>query len=154
MGLFDFVRDTVDQFRYPDQHPEAWSRSYKSEKQRRARRTNSCKVDREGMHVIFYGEWFKESNIDRSSLDTSVYQVFNREGIRKFRYTTIKLDMVREGLTVLRWVADGDRIKGKKVLRVSRSKDHSDLAYLEWVLAKVINHLDQVHELDEFKCHS
>lgn len=126
MGLFDFVRETVDQFRYPDQYPEAWSK-----KKTKKTKSDSYLFKKESMTMVFFGEWFKDCGI-RRGLDDIIEDALVHHSLYNINRIVIKFDMVEEGLVVMRYRdTHHGNIKGKKVIRM---KGSSEQEYLSKVL--------------------
>lgn len=128
MGLLDFVRETVDQFRYPDQYSEAW-RKRKTKKTK----SESYLFKKESMTMVFFGEWFKDCEI-RGEIDDIVENILDSHRLYNINRIVIKFDMVEEGLVVMRYRdTHHNTIKGKKVIRV---KGNNESDYLNNVLSK------------------
>lgn len=140
MGLFDFVRDTVDQFRYPEQYPEAWSKAYKQKKIRKENQTDEYWADYYGTKVVFFGDWFKQCAVSRGSLELCVRDALSFNDIHHLRSTLIRLNFIHDGLISMKWVADGKLIRGKALIRMDVKKvDFDDeLNHVQHVLNKAI----------------
>lgn len=116
MGLLDFVRETVDQFRYPDQYPEAWGK-----KKTKKPKSDSYLFKKESMTMVFFGEWFRECDL-REEVEVLAEDALSYYGLYNINRIVIKFDMVEEGLVVMRYRYTHDHnIKGKKVIRVKET---------------------------------